>query len=89
MDQARIDAKTRGEKVYDGLDCKHGHGKTRYTSTGGCVECSRVSALAAYHKRRDRLLAAERPVVWEKPQVAADDSRIAVEFVYASDELTG
>lgn len=59
MDQARIDAKARGEKVYDGKPCVHGHGTAdsapRYVSTGGCMECGRISALAAYHKRRDRL----------------------------------
>jgi hypothetical protein len=55
MDQARIDAKARGEKVYDGKPCVHGHGTGRYVSTGGCIECGRISALAAYHKRRDRL----------------------------------
>ena len=27
----------------------------RYVSTGGCIECGRISALAAYHKRRAKL----------------------------------
>lgn len=55
MDQARIDAKARGEKVYDGKPCIQGHGTARYVSTGGCIECGRKSALAAYHKRKERL----------------------------------
>lgn len=65
MEQARIDAKARGEKVYEGIACKHGHGTTRYVSTGGCTECGRKSALAAYHKRQGRISAvtAQEPTI--------------------------
>jgi hypothetical protein len=76
MDQARIDAKARGEKVYEGKPCKHeGHGNARYVSTGGCLVCGRKSALDAYHKRRDRELA---PAV---AQVLGETVTISVEAV--------
>jgi hypothetical protein len=61
MDQDRLNAKNAGSKTYDGKPCQHGHGTQRYVSTGGCVECGRTSALAAYHKRRTRLLTVPTP----------------------------
>lgn len=39
----RIDAARNGEKYYNtGLPCKHGHTTLRYTSTGNCVECTKM-----------------------------------------------
>lgn len=57
MSQARKEAKERGEKLFEGAPCKHGHGNIRYVSTGGCLECGRKSALGAYHQKRSRDLA--------------------------------
>lgn len=80
MDQARIDAKTRGEKVYEGKPCKHeNHGSARYVSTGGCLICGRESALQAYHKRRDRELA---PLV---AKVLNEEPTMIVALTYVPD----
>ena len=41
---SRREARDFGFKKYnDGSTCKHGHQTYRYTSTGSCVECHRLS----------------------------------------------
>jgi hypothetical protein len=36
-------AKENGDKLYDGRECKYGHGTRRYTVSKSCVECDRLS----------------------------------------------
>lgn len=55
---ARIEAARRQEKHYQGEPCPKGHEGLRYTSTGGCVACTKAAA-AARNDRIRRLLAGE------------------------------
>ena len=57
--QTRLAAANRGEKVYDGRPCKHGHGTRRYTSNGVCTECIARSAAKRQAQVRDALKGAK------------------------------
>ena len=38
---ARAQARITGARTYQGQDCDHGHGGTRYTSNGTCAQCAK------------------------------------------------
>lgn len=40
LDEARLKAIETGRLKYQGNPCKHGHNGIRYSSTGGCVDCT-------------------------------------------------
>ena len=43
---ARAQARITGARTYQGQDCDHGHGGTRYTSNGTCVQCANAQRIA-------------------------------------------
>lgn len=53
--EIRLAAAEKGERTYHGRDCGHGHGGTRYTSNGMCVECVKQRSAARQQKLRDIL----------------------------------
>lgn len=57
IQDARLRAAEKGEKIYDGTACKQGHDGRRYTVSGNCVECTKLASKAR-HDRIRRLLAA-------------------------------
>ena len=44
--QARAVARNQSARTYQGQDCYHGHGGTRYTSNGTCVQCAVAQRIA-------------------------------------------
>ena len=51
--QAKLLAQELGEPTYvTGKPCRNGHESARRTSTGVCIECSRETARADYHKNK-------------------------------------
>ena len=44
--QARAEARNQSARTYQGQDCDHGHGGTRYTSNGTCVQCANAQRIA-------------------------------------------
>lgn len=50
---AALDSKARMYKT--GRPCKYGHTAPRYTLTGGCSECSKISNQRARAKARAKL----------------------------------
>jgi hypothetical protein len=55
----RLEAAQKGEKIFEGRLCKHGHGARRYTSNGACVECIAARAEVRQNAIRDALREAE------------------------------
>lgn len=53
--QKRLEAAKRGETIYEGKPCKHGHGVKRYTSNGVCIECTALRSTERTGKIRDAL----------------------------------
>ena len=43
---SRAQARITGARTYRGQDCDHGHGGTRYTSNGTCVQCANAQRIA-------------------------------------------
>ena len=50
MDEARLKAARDGRTHYEGQECKHGHGSTRYTASGACTECSKNRSKQSWKK---------------------------------------
>lgn len=48
--QAQARALLAGESRYQGMDCQHGHGGTRYAAGGACVLCAAEYQQARYAK---------------------------------------
>lgn len=48
----RKTAKALGLKRYEGRECLHGHGTTRYVASGDCTRCRDVTKLIAAQKKR-------------------------------------
>lgn len=42
------------EKVYQGVDCKRGHGGLRWISNGTCVDCNRANSGPAQKRYREK-----------------------------------
>lgn len=59
MDESRIKAAKRGERFFEGRECVHGHGTTRYVLSGCCKVCARDKAKASYQRMKARLVGAE------------------------------
>ena len=43
---ARANARANAARTYQGQDCDHAHGGTRYTSNGTCVQCANAQRIA-------------------------------------------
>lgn len=50
MDQARLKAARANQTHYQGQECKHGHGSTRYTASGACIECAKGRSKQTWKK---------------------------------------
>jgi hypothetical protein len=48
----------KGEMTFVGGPCEYGHGGERYTSTGECACCRRISQRRYYHTKKGRALEA-------------------------------
>lgn len=59
MDEARIKAAQRGSKFFEGKNCIHGHGTTRYVMSGCCKVCASEKAKASYRKIKAKLVSAK------------------------------
>lgn len=58
MDESRIRAAKHGKKFFDGRECAHGHGPTRYVMSGACVVCAKNKSQQSYLRIKNRLLGA-------------------------------
>ena len=43
---SRAEARNQSARTYQGQDCDHAHGGTRYTSNGTCVQCANAQRIA-------------------------------------------
>jgi len=59
MDESRIKAAKRGNRFYQGRECAHGHGTTRYVMSGCCLICAKEKSRQSYMRTKDRLLGAK------------------------------
>lgn len=57
--KGRVEAAKAGLLRYKGSPCWRGHSGERYTSTGGCTECSKEQALERHKRIRELLDAAK------------------------------
>lgn len=48
----RCTAEANGRKTYKGNPCQYGHSGQRYTSTGGCVDCTIIRATKLQRERK-------------------------------------
>lgn len=63
MSSARVMAKQKGEKVYQGKVCTRGHSGVRYTKGGKCVDCTHENNQALAKARCRERIWSQRPVM--------------------------
>ena len=59
MDESRIKAAKRGDRLYHGRECAHGHGTVRYVMSGCCAVCAKEKSRQSYLRTKKQLLGAK------------------------------
>lgn len=79
---SRAQARITGARTYQGQDCDHGHGGTRYTSNGTCVQCAVAQRHEQSARMRDEREAAGNPMrPRRKPSLATAPASLGADIL--------